>query len=355
MDTYFKVVSGIAFVFTCLYVGSYFIKDKEPVINEVEEKEEKKTPLMVDSPLSFEDFIGQQKAITLLRMHVLASQKRNKVVPHIILEGPGGSGKTTMAMCVANEINTRFYVTTPSTFKDKSAVMNFFFDKEGNCKIEEGDVIFIDEIHRVREAAAIYIYSAMQDFYIDRGNEIVTLPKFTVVGATTDLGMLPSPFRDRFKIRLVLDKYCVPDLAKIVTEFKSIDADVANEIAKRACGIPRIAKSISDNVIAYAIYKNKDELDLGCVTAVCDLLEIDENGLNKSARKVIVFFQNNDNKPMGITSLANTLNLSKDTVEHEIYPVLFAQELLKSEGTKGKCLTKKGIEYKYKEGEEDAI
>lgn len=314
-----------------------------------EEKSKEKTSIMVNSPTTFEDFIGQEKAIQLLSIHVKASQMRDKVVPHIILEGPGGSGKTTMAMCVAQEINSRFFVTTPSTFKDRKSVMNFFFEKDGRCKIEEGDVIFIDEIHRLREAAAIYIYSAMQDFYIDVGGDIASLPEFTVVGATTDLGMLPSPFRDRFKIRLVLDKYAVPDIAQIVTEFKKIEPEVAVEIAKRSCGIPRIAKSISDNVIAYAIYADKDEIDIECVDEACSLLEIDKKGLNKSARKVVKFLQTNGNTPMGVNSLASTLNISKDTMEHEIYPVLFAHDLLMSKGTRGKCLTTIGLDYNCKE------
>jgi Holliday junction DNA helicase RuvB len=317
--------------------------DKDSVSDE--EEVERKSALMVDSPTTFKDFIGQEKAIQLLRIHVKAAQMRDRVVPHIILEGPGGAGKTTMAMCVAHEINSRFFITTPSTFKDRNSVMHFFFDKEGICKIEKGDVIFIDEIHRLREAAAIYIYSAMQDYYMDLGGDIAELPEFTVVGATTDLGMLPSPFRDRFKIRLVLDKYAVPDIAKIVTEFKKIDPEVAVEIAKRSCGIPRIAKSISDNVIAYAIYSDKEEVDMECVDMACDLLEIDDKGINKSARKAIRFLQNNSNTPMGVSSLSSTLNISKDTMNNEIYPVLFAQELLMSKGTRGKCLTEKGLKY----------
>jgi len=342
----------ITFYVAAKYLKNYLDPVEEPteiiqqnLVEDIEEDLQEKSAIMVNSPVSFNDFIGQEKAIELLSMHVRASQIRNRTVPHIILEGPGGSGKTTMAMCVAHEIGKKFYVTTPSTFKDRKSVMSFFFDADGVCKINEGDIIFIDEIHRLREAAAIYIYSAMQDFYIDVGGEIESLPEFTVVGATTDLGMLPSPFRDRFKIRLVLDKYAVPDIAKIVTEFKHIDKHVATEIAKRACGIPRIAKSISDNVIAYAIAYEKEEIDLECVDKACYLLEIDKFGLNKSARKVVKFLQANDNKPMGVNSLASTLNLSKDTMEYEIYPVLFAHELLMSHGTRGKCLTKKGLEY----------
>jgi len=349
----FLSVLGVAYALTKIKDS---IVDEEPVATAetVEEDFSERSAIMVNSPATFDDFIGQEKAVELLSMHVRAAQIRSRTVPHIILEGPGGSGKTTMAMCVAHEINKKFYVTTPSTFKDRKAVMAFFFDKEGNCKIHEGDVIFIDEIHRLREAAAIYIYSAMQDFYIDVGGEIEQLPEFTVVGATTDLGMLPSPFRDRFKIRLVLDKYAVPDIAKIVTEFKHIDKEVAIEIAKRSCGIPRIAKSISDNVIAYAIAYERDGIDLECVEKACDLLEIDKAGLNKSARKVVKFLQDNNNKPMGVNSLASTLNISKDTMEYEIYPVLFAHDLLMSNGTRGKSLTVKGLKYRLTDRREDA-
>lgn len=341
-------LGAIAFWFK---FGNYERAEPQPQQQEVvyEEEIEEKSAIMVDSPATFDDFIGQEKAVQLLEMHVKASEIRGATVPHVILEGPGGAGKTTLAMCIAEEIGKKFYVTTPSTFKDRKAVMAFFFDKAQNCKINEGDIIFIDEIHRLREAAAIYIYSAMQDFYIDVGGEIASLPRFTVVGATTDLGMLPSPFRDRFKIRLVLDKYAVPDIAQIVTEFKHISKEVATEIAKRSCGIPRIGKSISDNVIAYAIAYDKDEIDLECVERTCELLEIDKFGLNKSARKVITFLQNNGNQSMGVNSLASTLNISKDTMEYEIYPVLFAHDLLMSNGTRGKCLTRKGIAYNLEE------
>lgn len=303
------------------------------------------TVIMENSPVTFDDFIGQDKAVSLLKMHVIASTKQQKAVPHIMLEGPGGTGKTTLALCVANEIGKALYITTPSTFKDKDSVIDFFFDRDFNCKIKEGDVIFIDEIHRLREAAAIYIYSAMQDFYIDVGGAIVELPEFTVIGATTDLGLLASPFRDRFKIRLTLDQYLTTELTKIIETFKLLPKDVSEQIAVRSAGIPRIAKSIADSVIAYVTYNDIDVPTVACLEETCKLLEIDSNGLTKSARKVIKYFQETYNVPCGIVSLAGAVNVSRDTLEFEIFPLLLNKGLLMSKGTRGKCLTEKGMKY----------
>lgn len=302
--------------------------------------------LMVDSPLSFDDFIGQKNKIELLKMTVHAAVKEDKTVPHILLTGPGGTGKTTLASCIANEISTNFYITTPSTFKDKDAIHNFFFDKEQCCKLEEGDIVFIDEIHRVREAVAIYLYSIMQDNYMDVGEgQILETPPITFVGATTDSGMLASPFRDRFKINLTLNEYGIDDLSTIVEHFKKLPKEVSDEIAKRACGIPRKAKSIAENTINYAIFNDIEPPTIECVYEVCKLLEIDEDGLCINSRRVIEYFQKNENKPVGLASLAGALNISRVTMEEEVFPSLFSSGLLQSNGTRGRSLSPKGVEY----------
>lgn len=321
--------------------------EEDPCTTEPETEHEptEKSTLMVDSPARFDTFVGQSNAVTLMKMHVDAARMSNKPVPHTMFEGPGGTGKTTLATCVANEIGTNVYFTTPSTFKDKSAVLNFFFTPDGECKINRGDVLFIDEIHRVREAAAIYLYSAMQDFYIDVGGSIAELPEFTLIGATTDLGMLPGPFRDRFKVKITLNRYLTPELSRIVVQFKSLPKSVADEIAKRGGGIPRIAKSISDNVIAYSKVNGDNTPTIEDLEEVCKLLEIDDLGLNKTCRRVIEYLKSTDNKPIGAASLAGALNISRDTLESEVYPLLFAQGILMSQGTRGKNLTEKGTAY----------
>jgi len=260
--------------------------------------------------------------------------------------GPSGTGKTTLAMCTANAVDTNLYITTPSTFKDKDSVINFLFDSNFGPKIGEGDVLFIDEIHRLRESAAIYLYSAMQDFYIDVGGSVLELPKFTVIGATTDSGMMAAPFRDRFKVKLTLSTYNINDIADIIIDFKNIQKDIALELAKRSCGVPRIAKSLSDNISAYKDANNIAELTLDHVDYICDLLGIDKNGLNQSARKIVLYFQNNQNKPTGINSLATTLNISKETIQYEIFPTLFNLGLLISNGTRGKSLSENGLKYR---------
>lgn len=323
------------------------IEDTEQKNKEHEIEKESKQ-VMKDAPVTFKDFIGQKNTVDLLRIHVAVAEEMMEPIPHILLEGPGGTGKTTLALCVANEIGANCFVTTPSTFKDKDSVINFFFDTKNNytLKVHAGDILFIDEIHRVREAAAIYLYSAMQDFYIDVGEgEILSIPEITFIGATTDSGMLPSPFRDRFKIKLSLETYDMASIKTIIKKYKDIDNEAAEAIAVRSCGIPRIAKSITDNVLAVSVYKRKDRVDMECVNRACALLEIDSSGLNKNAKKVLKFFQNNSNTPCGVATLASALNVSKETIEHETFPVLFNLELLVSKGTRGKCLTDKGVEY----------
>ena len=175
--------------------------------------------------------------------------------------------------------------------------------------------------------------------------QILDIPEITFIGATTDLGMLPSPFRDRFKIRVGLVTYSKEDLKEIIMASEDLDNEVAIEIANRSCGIPRIAKSITENTIAYSVANGIKIADVKCVDNVCKLLDIDENGLSGSARRVVKFFQENDNNPMGAMSLANTLNISRETMEHDIFPVLFTLDILQSNGTRGKSLSSKGVIY----------
>jgi len=321
----------------------YFHK---PSVQEVTPSQEETNPnLMVNAPVMFDDFVGQDNAVTLLKVHSIAAQENHEVLPHILIEGPAGTGKTTLAMCMANELDTRLFVTTPSTFKNKDALVKFLFDSNGSCNINEGDIIFIDEVHRMREAAAIYLYSAMQDFYIDVNGTPVDLPEFTVIGATTEAGMLPGPFRDRFKIRVRLARYSVPELVKILSYYRSIPAEVAKEIAKRSVGVPRIAKAITDSVVAVATANKHEIPTIEDVHQACLLLGINEDGLSEYAIEIIKYFRANGNKPTGITTLASTLGISKDTIISELYPQLANAGLLESRGTRGRCLTKAGMEY----------
>lgn len=321
---------------------------KNKAILHIEDSEEIPDAIVGAYPsVTLDDFSGQKRVVDLLKMHIVAARKTKETVPHILFEGPGGTGKTTLAMCIANEIGSRIFITTPSTFKDKDSVLNFFFEKGTYvCKLHAGDIVFIDEIHRVREAAAIYLYSIMQDNYMDVGGAVIETPPLTFIGATTDSGMLPSPFRDRFKVKVTLTRYDSETITDIVKKYKHIEEEAAKEIAARSCGVPRIAKSITDNVVAYTVANDLDTVSLETIKKVCDMLEINRHGLDKNAIRVIKFFQSNGNSPCGLASLAGTLNISKETIENEVYPILSELGFVVSRGTRGRCLSQIGLDYR---------
>jgi Holliday junction DNA helicase RuvB len=303
-------------------------------------------------PQTLDDYIGQEKIKKQIQLFIQASKQKNRPLDHILFTGAPGLGKTTLANLIAKELNKNIKITTGALLTKKGDLAGIL------TSIEEGDVLFIDEIHRINSAVEELLYSAMEDFKIDiivgKNNSARTIrldiPKFTLIGATTRAGLLSSPLLSRFGIILQFDFYDEVSLAKIITKTAkklgiSITNDASFEIAKRSRGTPRIANRLIKRVEDFAIVKNKKEIDLDLVFEAFDFLGIDEYGLDFKDReylKVLAF--NFEGKPVGIRTLSIALSEEKDTIEQVIEPYLIKIGfILKT--PKGRVITDKGINH----------
>lgn len=281
-------------------------------------------------PTKLDDFIGQEVLKSNFKIYIGAALKRNECLDHVLLYGPPGLGKTTFANIIANEMNVNFKcVNGPSIEKtgDLASVLS---------NLQPGDVLFIDEIHRLPQIVEESLYSAMEDFkfsvVINRDTTprdiVIDLPPFTLVGATTKPGLLSSPLRARFGIAEKLDFYSIPDLEKIVVRMGKvlhieIDEKAANQIAKRSRGTPRIAIRLFKRVRDYANYKNIDLVnEIDCNEAL-KLLRIDDLGLDEvDALYIHTLINRFNGGPVGIETLANSIGEEVVNLEDVYEPYL---------------------------------
>jgi Holliday junction DNA helicase RuvB len=309
------------------------------------EKREDDTDVSI-RPLSLDDFTGQEAARKNLRVFIEAAKARGEALDHVLFVGPPGLGKTTLAQILARELGVNFRSTSgPVIAKagDLAAQLT---------NLEERDVLFIDEIHRLSPAVEEILYPAMEDFQLDliigegpaARSVKIDLSKFTLVGATTRAGLLTTPLRDRFGIPIRLNFYTVPELESIVRRGARVlgiamSEDGANEIAKRARGTPRIAGRLLRRVRDFAIVDNEASVTRIVADRALGLLDVDAIGLDQMDRRYLTLIAENfGGGPVGIETIAAALSEPRDAIEDIIEPYLLQQGFLQRT-PRGRLLT----------------
>lgn len=287
-------------------------------------------------PKQLAEFVGQKVVQNQLSLVLDAAKARNKTPDHVLLSGPPGLGKTTLAMIIAAEVQGSLRLTSGPAIQhtgDLAAILS---------SLQEGDVLFIDEIHRLARTVEEMLYLAMEDFRVDvmvgKGPGATSiplpLPPFTVVGATTRAGLLPAPLRDRFGFTAHLDYYTDQELATIISRNARklsvvLTTDAAMEIASRSRGTPRIANRLLRRVQDWAQVRGSGELDLTAAQSALAVFEVDELGLDRLDRAVLLAVCEKFNGgPVGLTTLAVTVGEEPETVETVAEPYLVREGFL---------------------------
>lgn len=337
------------------------IKPDHPM-NAIRESEEDVVLNLSLRPKKLSEFVGHKDIVDNLKISIQAAKQRNEPLEHVLLSGPPGLGKTSLAHIIGHEMSSKVTATSGPAIARAGDFIGIL------TNLEKGDILFIDEIHRLSKTVEEFLYPAMEnfqiDFVIDKGPYAKTikfnLKPFTLVGATTRTGLLAAPLRARFGIFYNLDFYSVEDLAKIIRHSAgllglTIDDEATLEIGRRSRGTPRIANRLLRRIRDYAQVENIKKIDVATVSKTLDDLGIDKAGLDEMDRKVLnLVLKTYSGGPVGIESLAASLNEETDTIEDTVEPYLLKAGYLKRT-SRGRLATKQAFEHfgiKYDKQEE---
>ncbi|BAK48275.1 MAG: Holliday junction branch migration DNA helicase RuvB [Lachnospiraceae bacterium] len=302
-------------------------------------------------PMTLDNYIGQDKIKGMLRIYIEAARQRKEALDHVLFYGPPGLGKTTLAGIIANEMGVRIKVTSgPAIAKpgEMAAILS---------SLQENDILFVDEIHRLNRQVEEVLYPAMEDYAIDimigKGAAArsirLDLPRFTLVGATTRAGLLSAPLRDRFGVISHMEYYTVPQLEQIIRQSAdtlgvTIDAEGAKELASRSRGTPRLANRLLKRVRDFAQVKYDGVITQEIAAFALDLLEVDRLGLDKNDRTILMtMIQKFNGGPIGLDTLAAAVGEDAGTIEDVYEPYLVKNGLI-NRTPRGRVVT----EYAYR-------
>ena len=303
-------------------------------------------------PLKLDDYVGQEKVKRNLKVYIKAAKERGDSLDHVLFYGPPGLGKTTLAGIIANEMGVNIKVTSgPAIEKpgEMAAILN---------NLSEGDILFVDEIHRLNRQVEEVLYPAMEDYEIDimigKGATArsirLDLPHFTLVGATTRAGLLSAPLRDRFGVVNHLEFYNCDELKKIIVRAAEglgvdIDDDGAYELARRSRGTPRLANRLLKRVRDFAQVKYDGNITKDVADYALDLLDVDRDGLDRNDRLILsTIVEKFDGGPVGIETLAASIGEDSGTLEDVYEPYLIQNDYI-NRTPRGRVATKKAYEY----------
>ncbi len=303
-------------------------------------------------PTHIEEFIGQKKKIENLKTYIEGATKRKEPLDHVLFHGPPGLGKTTLANIIAAEMGVQIKQTAGPVLEKKGDITALL------TELETYDVLFIDEIHRLKTSLEEILYKAMEDFQVDviigegigAKNISISLNPFTLIGATTRTGLLSSPFRDRFGILIHLDFYSTDELIRVLMRSSQIlnihvSNEAADQIARRSRGTPRIANKLLRRVRDFAQVKGEGFIDLKITLSSFEALEVDVNGFDEIDRKILMtIIENFSGGPVGLSTLSTSIQEEKETLEDVYEPFLVQQGYLKIT-PRGRVATEKALKH----------